>query len=79
MERLGGKLCPLDSKVETHEHVFKHYFFSPFLFDTVRRAFGLVPTPSGVVEPSRLLHERPSTVTDHGRATPQRRPRCTTW
>ena len=48
---------PVDSKVETHEHVFKHCFLSPFLFDTVRRAFGLVPTPSGAVEPSRLLHE----------------------
>ena len=59
MERLGGKLCPLDSKVETHEHVFRHCFFSSFLFDTVRRAFGLVPTPSGAVEPSRLLHEHP--------------------
>ena len=59
MERLGGKLCPLDSRVDTHEHVFRHCFFSPFLFDTVRRAFGLVPTPSGVVEPSQLLHEHP--------------------
>ena len=59
MERLGGKVCSLDSKVETHEHVLRHYVFSPFLFDTVRRAFGLVPTPSGGVEPSRLLHEHP--------------------
>ena len=68
MERLGGKLCPLDSRVETHEHVFRHCFFRPFLFDTVRRAFGLVPTPSGVVEPSRLLHEHPllSLTTTHG-------------
>ena len=59
MECLGGKLCPLDSKVGTHEHVFRHCFFSPFLFDNVRRAVGLVPTPSGAVEPSKLLHEHP--------------------
>ena len=59
MERLGGKLCPLVSKVERHEHVFRHCFFSPLFFDTVRRAFGLVPTPSGAVEPRRLLHEHP--------------------
>ena len=59
MERLGGKLCPLDSNVETHEHVFRHCFFSSFLFDTVRRAFGLVPAPSRAMEPCRLLHEHP--------------------
>ena len=31
----GGKLCPLDSKVEDNAHVFRHCFFSAFMFDTV--------------------------------------------
>ena len=59
MERLGGKLCPLDCRVEDHEHVFRNCFFSNFMFDTVRRAFGVVQGPSGVAEPSRLLRDHP--------------------
>ena len=59
MERLGGKLCPLDNKVEDHEHVFRHCFFCNFMFDTVRRAFGLVESEQGRVEPSRLLRDHP--------------------
>ena len=55
MERLGGKLCPLDSRVEDHEHVFRHCFFGAFMFDTVNRAFGLLQSPTGAVEPSRVL------------------------
>ena len=59
MERLGGKLCPLDCRVEDHEHVFRNCLFSNFMFDTVRRAFRVVQGPSGVVEPSRLLRDHP--------------------
>ena len=42
MERMGGKPCPLDHGVEDHGHVFRHCYFSSFMFDAVRRAFGLV-------------------------------------
>ena len=68
MERLGGKLCPLDCRVEDHEHVFRNCFFSNFMFDTVRRAFGVVQGLLGVVEPSRLLCDHPllSLTTTHG-------------
>ena len=45
--------------VEDHEHVFPNCFFSNLMFDTVRRAFGVVQGPSGVVEPSRLLRDHP--------------------
>ena len=40
MERLGGKLRPVDCKVEDHKHIFRHCFFNMFMFDTVHRAFG---------------------------------------
>ena len=57
MERMGGKLCPLDCRVEDHAHVFRHCFLSAFMFDTIRWAFGLVTHDGGTVEPSRLLLE----------------------
>ena len=44
---MGGKLCPLDHRVETHEHVFRHCYFSLFMFDAVRRAFGLLVVEGG--------------------------------
>ena len=59
MERMGGKLCSLDSNVEDHAHVFRHCFVSPFMFDTVRWAFGLAVSDGKAVEPSRFLHEHP--------------------
>ena len=56
MDRLRGKLCPLDSKVEDHTHVLKNCYFAAFTFDTVRKAFGLAQgEEGGAVEPSRLL------------------------
>ena len=67
MERLGGKLCPLDCKVEDYEHGFRHCFLGAFMFDTVRCAFGLLQTRAWLVEPSRVLHEHPllSLTTTH--------------
>ena len=47
MERLGGKLCPLDGRVEDHEHVFRHCMFSVFMQSTVRKAFGMVEAGGG--------------------------------
>ena len=41
MERLGGKLCPQCGRVEDHAHTLKRCYFSAFMFDTVRKAFGL--------------------------------------
>ena len=46
-ERLGGNLCPLDGRVEDHRHVLKNCYFSGFMFDTVRKAFGLVQREGG--------------------------------
>ena len=52
-------LCPLDGRVEDHEHVFCHCNFLRLTFETVCRCFGVFRTDNGVVmEPSRL-------VTDH--------------
>ena len=59
MERLGGKLCPLDGRVEDHEHVFRHCMFSAFMQSTVRKAFGMVDAGGVKVEPSRLLRDFP--------------------
>ena len=52
MERLGGKLCPMDGRVENHIHVLRHCWFSPVMHDTVREAFGLVEASDRKVEPS---------------------------
>ena len=59
MERLGGKLCLLDGRVEDHEHVFRHCMFSAFMQSTVRKAFGMVESGGVKVEPSRLLRNFP--------------------
>ena len=59
MDRLGGKLCPLDGRVEDHEHVFCHCMFGAFMQSTVRKAFGLVESGGVQVEPSRLLRDFP--------------------
>ena len=59
MERLGGKLCPQCGRVEDHAHTPKRCYFSAFMFDTVRKAFGLAQGVGGAVEPSRLLLEEP--------------------
>ena len=59
MERMGGNLCALDGRVGNHEHVMRHCWFSPLVFDAVRRAFGLVITDSRQVEPNRILREEP--------------------
>ena len=56
---MGVKLCPLDPKVEDHEHVFRHCFFTTFMFDMLRRAFGVVASESGGIEPSRLIRDSP--------------------
>ena len=41
-ERMGGGyLCPLDDSVEDHLNVLKQCLFLAFMFDTVRKAFGL--------------------------------------
>ena len=37
------------------EHLLQHCFYSPFMFNTVHRAFGLVKSWDRMVEPSRLL------------------------
>ena len=58
--RVGTKLCPLCHKLEDHEHVLRHYRFSPFIFDTVPKAFGPVRQDKLVVEPSRVLLENPT-------------------
>ena len=58
-ERMGGKMCPLDGRVEDHQHVLKRCFFLGFMFDTVRKAFVLVPWEGGSMEPSRLLLDAP--------------------
>ena len=42
VERMEGKLCPMDGSVETHERVLSHCQFSAVLFGTMRNAFGLV-------------------------------------
>ena len=59
MEQLGGPNCPLDGRVEGHTHVLKNCFFSSFLFDNVRRAFGLAEWGDRKVEPSRMLLDEP--------------------
>ena len=46
MEQMGGNLCPLDGRMENHEHVLWCCMFSPLLFDTLHKAFGLVVTDS---------------------------------
>ena len=58
--RVGSKLCPLCHRLEDHEHVLRHHRFSVFLFDTVRKAFGVVQREGGAVEPSRPLLEEPA-------------------
>ena len=58
-ERLGGNLCPMDGRLEDHRHVLKNCYFSGFMFDTVRKAFGLVQREGGALEPSRLLLDEP--------------------
>ena len=45
--RVGSKLCPLCHRLEDHEHVLWHYRFSPFIFDTVCKAFGVVQREGG--------------------------------
>ena len=59
MERLGGKLCLLDGRVESHEHVFRHCMFSTFMQSTVRKAFRMVDAGGVKVERSRLLRDFP--------------------
>ena len=59
MERLGGKLCPQCGRVEDHAHTLKRCYFSAFMFDMVRKAFGLAQGVGVAVEPSRLLLEEP--------------------
>ena len=54
----GGGHCPRHCKVEDHEHIFRHCFLGAFIFDTVRRAFGVLRTATGAAEPSRVLHEQ---------------------
>ena len=58
MERLGGKLCPLDGRVEDHEHVFRHCMFSVFMQSTVRKAFGMVEAGGGGEGGAEPLAER---------------------
>ena len=57
--RVGSALCPLCHKLEDHPHVLRHCRFSVFMFDTVRKAFGLVHGDGGVIEPSHLVLENP--------------------
>ena len=45
--RVGGKLCPMCQRLEDHKHVLRHCRFSPFIFDMVRKAFGLVRQEGG--------------------------------
>ena len=45
--RVGSKLCPLCHRLEDHEHVLRHCRFSGFIFDTVRKAFGVVQREGG--------------------------------
>ena len=59
MERLGGELCPQCGRVEDHAHTLKRCYFSAFMFDTVRKAFGVAQGVGAAVEPSRLLLEEP--------------------
>ena len=66
MERFGGKLCPLDGRVENHEHVLQHCMFSTFMQSTVRKAFGMVDAGGVKVEPSRLLRDFPPPATNYG-------------
>ena len=57
---MGSKLCPLCHRLEDHEHVLRHCRFLAFIFDTVRKAFGLVQREGGAVEPNKLLLEEPA-------------------
>ena len=43
----GGKLCPQCGRVEDHAHTLKRCYFSAFMFDTVRKAFGLAQGGGG--------------------------------
>ena len=58
--RVVSKLCPLCHWLEDHEHMLQHCRFSAFIFDTVRKAFGVVQREGGAVEPSRLLLDEPA-------------------
>ena len=49
---VGGNLCPLDSKLESYEHVFRQCFFGAFMADKARLAFGVVVVEGGHLEPS---------------------------
>jgi hypothetical protein len=49
----------MDGRLEDHRHVLKNCYFSGFMFDTVRKAFGLVQREGGALEPSRLLLDEP--------------------
>ena len=40
--QVGSKKCPLCRRPEDHEHALRYRRFSAFIFDTVRKAFGLV-------------------------------------
>ena len=46
MERMGGKLCPLDGRVITMSMCCGIVGFSSQMLDTVCKAFGLVSTES---------------------------------
>ena len=52
--RVGRALCLLCHKLEDHPHVLKHCRFLAFMFDTVKKAFGLVQRGGGMVDPSHL-------------------------
>ena len=54
---VGSKLCPLCHRLEDHEHVLRPCRCSAFIFDIVRKAFGLVQREGGRVQPSRLFFE----------------------
>ena len=59
MQRLGGEPCLQCGWVEDRAHKPKRCYFSAFMFDTVRKAFGSAQGLGSSVEPSRLLLEEP--------------------
>ena len=59
IERLGGKLCTLDGRMEDHEHAFRHCMFRAFMQSAVRKAFRLVDFGGVKLDPSRLLKDFP--------------------
>ena len=44
---VGNGNCPIWGRLEDHKHLFRHCMFGPFYFDTVRKAFGVIPKEGG--------------------------------